>query len=124
MVRCDICGKRLEKGEGNVYMQYGVTPKLVCKQCLSMLSRPKENKFKNYLKTHMNVNRLLPKIILTTIVLLVLLSLFILFFIQTNSILSEVELIEIVVIVAILILFIVWGWIVFFLSRRIIAQSS
>lgn len=124
MQRCDICGEKIADGKSNIFMQYGITPKVVCEHCYSLLSRDGKNiKYAKYLKSHIKIETLLPAVLIITSVLLSLLTFFSLFFVQTNSLLSRAERIIVIITISLTVLFLAWSWIVFFLSRKFLSKN-
>lgn len=120
MARCDICGAKIGDKEGStVFMQYGINPKVLCSHCSSLLSDKKSSKYKSFKKSHIESRILFPKVIAATITLLCLLSLFSMLFIKMNITLSKIQMMGLIATTFMLILFIVWAWVIFFFSRRI-----
>ena len=129
MVRCDICGNNItDKNDSNIFMRYGITPKVLCNKCYSSVSKApvsksstkkseQNEKYKNYLSYHISTNTLLSVILLSNIVLLALLSFFSLYFIRTNSSVSRNLFIFITITIAVMMLLLIWGWIILYFSR-------
>ena len=129
MVRCDICGNKItDKSDSNIFMRYGITPKVLCNKCYSSVSKAPivkssskqlkySEKYKNYLSYHISTNALLSVILLSNIVLLALLSFFSLYFIRTNSSVSRNLFIFITITITVMMFLLVWGWIILYFSR-------